>query len=71
MPALAPLLNPADVDADDVGDALAVDSDGLRLVDWATGTAGVLDVEAVEVEEVDVEVSTAPVDVGMVYPASA
>ncbi|KAG7005721.1 hypothetical protein G7Y79_00018g045280 [Physcia stellaris] len=74
MPALAPLLNPADVDADDVGEALAVDTDGLRLVDWATGTAGVLDVEAVEVEEVDVEevdVSTAPVDVGMVYPASA
>lgn len=74
MPALAPLLNPADVDADDVGEALAVDTDGLRLVDWVTGTAGVLDAEAVEVEDVDVEaddVSTAPVDVGMVYPASA
>ena len=78
MPALAPLLSPVDADADadaeDVGEAMAVSTDGVLLVDWVTGTAGVLDAEAVGVEVVDVEaddVSSAPVDVGIVYPPSA
>lgn len=79
MPALAPLLSPADADADDAGEALAVDTDGVLLVGWVTGTAGVLDTEAVGDEVVDVEVvdveaddvSTAPVDVGIVYPPDA